>query len=354
MRRLTSPLLACAALIAFATSANAADAVIETPLGDIELDLYEDQTPLSVANFLDYVRSGGYADAVIHRSVPGFVIQGGAYQVVDGLIQDIPTNDPVRNEPGIPNTRGTIAMAKLAGDPDSATSSWFINLQDNPDLDAQNGGFTVFGEVVGDGMDVVDAIAALPVFNLGFPGFGETPLIDFDPAEDEQVAIENFVVTNTVEPSDFTINQGLNDAWFNPDTDGQGFLFAVFPGDDGPDDNLMFMAWFTFDTERPPEDVTAIIGEPGHRWLTAQGPYEGNVASLSAVLTSGGVFDSPVPPVDTDADYGTVTITFEGCDAAVVAYDLPGPGVSGEIPIRRVVQDNVALCEALQESAAAR
>lgn len=352
MRRFAPPLLSLAALLAVASDANAADAVIQTPLGDIELDLYEDQTPLSVANFLDYVRNGGYADAVIHRSVPGFVIQGGAYQVVDGLIEDIPASDPVPNEPGIPNTRGTIAMAKLAGDPDSATSSWFINLQDNPDLDTQNGGFTVFGEVVGDGMTVVDAIAALPVFNLGVPGFGETPLIDFDPAN--PVEIENFVVTNTVEPSNFTINPGLNDAWFNPDTDGQGFLFTVLPGGEGPDDNLMFLAWFTFDTERPPEDATAIIGEPGHRWLTAQGPYEGNVASLSAVLTSGGVFDSREPAVTTDAAYGTITVTFEGCNAAVLVYDLPGPGVSGEIPLRRVVTDNVALCEALQESTASR
>ncbi len=148
--------------------------------------------------------------------------------------------------------------------------------------------------------------------------------------------------------SDFVINSGLNDAWFNPDTAGQGFFFNVFP-----DQGLFFLSWFTFDTERPPEDVTAILGEPGHRWITAQGSFSGNVATLDATLTSGGVFDSPVPQVVNDA-YGTVTVTFDGCNAATVDYNFPDPGVSGSVPVQRVVPDNVALCEALAEGDAAR
>ena len=68
----------------------------------------------------------------------------------------------------------------------------------------------------------------------------------------------------------FEINAGLNDAWLNSATSGQGFLITVFP-----ERKEMFLAWFTYDTERPPEDVTALLGEPGHRWLTAQGPYDG-------------------------------------------------------------------------------
>jgi len=88
---------------------------------------------------------------------------------------------PVPNEPGISNTRGTLAMAKLGGDPDSATNQWFVNLSDNSEaLDAQNGGFTVFGEVLGDGMEVVDRIAGTPAYNLG--GYaGSIPLRDYSP-----------------------------------------------------------------------------------------------------------------------------------------------------------------------------
>jgi sugar lactone lactonase YvrE len=74
--------------------------------------------------------------------------------------------------------------------------------------------------------------------------------------------------------ADFVINAGLNDAWFNASTPGQGFFVTVFP-----DSGQVFLAWFTYDTERPDESVTAILGEPGHRWLTAFGPYEGDTAT---------------------------------------------------------------------------
>jgi sugar lactone lactonase YvrE len=144
-------------------------------------------------------------------------------------------------------------------------------------------------------------------------------------------------------PVDFQINAGLNDAWFDPATNGQGFLVTVFP-----DIQQMFVAWFTYDTERPPEDVTAILGDPGHRWLTAQGPYDGDSAEMTIFLTSGGVFDSAQPPATTDLDGdGTLTIKFAGCNEATVSYEITSLGISGVIPIQRIVEDNVALCEAL-------
>jgi cyclophilin family peptidyl-prolyl cis-trans isomerase len=333
--------------LGLASDAFASRVSVETQLGTFEIELLEEEAPNTVANFLTYLRDGRYEDLIIHRSVRDFVIQTGGFRVVDGQIADVPADDPVANEFGRSNTRGTVAMAKLGGDPDSATSQWFVNVADNSEnLDNQNGGFTVFGEVVGDGMDVVDAINALPLYNIGIPAFSSTPLYEFEPGD--ELLIENFVQATVTENSDFVINSGLNDAWFNPDTAGQGFFFNVFP-----DQGLFFLSWFTFDTERPPEDVTAILGEPGHRWITAQGSFSGNVATLDATLTSGGVFDSPLPGVENDA-YGTVTVTFDGCNAATVDYNFPDPGVSGSVPVQRVVPDNVALCEALAEDDTAR
>ncbi len=91
--------------------------------------------------------------------------------------------------------------------------------------------------------------------------------------------------------------------------------------------------------------MQAILGEPGHRWLTAFGPYLGNVAELDIELTSGGVFDAAVPMPVQDID-GTISVEFHGCNAATVAYDVFSAGVAGEIPIERIALDNVPACEA--------
>jgi len=134
------------------------------------------------------------------------------------------------------------------------------------------------------------------------------------------------------------INAGLNDAWMNLDTDGQGFLIISFP-----EIQQMFVAWFTYDTERPPEDVTALLGEPGHRWLTAQGVYEENIAQLEIYVTSGGVFDSPYPETVTEPD-GEMTLEFSTCNAGTVMYNIASVDRQGVVPIERITLDNVPLC----------
>ncbi len=173
---------------------------LTTALGSMDVALFDQATPITVANFLNYVDSGRYeitdpatgepAAIFFHRSVPGFIIQSGGF-LATAVPEDLATLRPttvepfpaIVNEPGISNTRGTIAMAKIDGSPDSATSQWFINLADNSAaLDTQNGGFTVFGRVLGNGMAVADAIAALPVFNFGVP-FDAVPLRDYTAAD---------------------------------------------------------------------------------------------------------------------------------------------------------------------------
>ena len=140
----------------------------------------------------------------------------------------------------------------------------------------------------------------------------------------------------------FHINAGLNDAWFNQATAGQGFLFTVYP-----DIEVFFLAWFTFELERPDESITAMLGEPGHRWLTAYGTWDGNTVTLIIEKTSGGVFDSPTPPIDPQVDYGTITIVFHDCNNATLTYDIPSPPLAGTIELSRGAPDNIELCMAL-------
>lgn len=190
-----------------------------TVLGTTDIALFGQQKPITVTNFLKYVDEGRYfltdptngqlASSFIHRSVPGFVIQGGGYlrtvhpmrpnEAQPTAVLPFP---PIQNEPGISNTRGTIAMAQFGTDANSATSQWFINLADNGgppnNLDIENnnvGPFTVFGRVVGNGMAVADAIAAVQIFNFG-GAFMQLPLRDYTLADynsNEPVRVPNFV-----------------------------------------------------------------------------------------------------------------------------------------------------------------
>lgn len=143
------------------------EVVLETNHGNIHIALDRENAPATSENFLAYARAGFYNRTMFHRVIDGFVIQGGGHTV--DMAQKAPTRPPVINEShnGLRNERHTIAMARTA-DPDSATSQFFINLVDNPSLDAQNGraGYTVFGRVVA-GFDVAQAIARTPTATRG-------------------------------------------------------------------------------------------------------------------------------------------------------------------------------------------
>jgi peptidyl-prolyl cis-trans isomerase A (cyclophilin A) len=150
---------ACAGIMA--GSAQATRVQFQTVMGDFEVNLYDKGTPKTVENFLKYVNAGAYTNTIVHRAVAGFVVQGGGYKN-DATFSLVTKNPTVINEPVYSNKRGTIAMAKLKDQPNSASNEWFFNLADNSaNLDVQNGGFTVFGQVTGNGMAIIDAMAAL-------------------------------------------------------------------------------------------------------------------------------------------------------------------------------------------------
>lgn len=146
-------------------------------------------------------------------------------------------------------------------------------------------------------------------------------------------------------PGVFEINAGLNDAWYFPETSGQGFFINVYP-----DLGQVSLAWFTYETERPADDAEANLGDAGHRWLTAVGPYSGDDAELQVFVTSGGVFDSEEPKPVSVTD-GTIQLHFDSCNSGTVSYQISSIGRTGVVPIERVALDNVALCEALTGSA---
>ena len=144
-------------------------AVVKTSEGVIRIELLEDKAPISVKNFIEYAEAGFFDGTVFHRVISNFMIQGG------GMTPDLkpkPTNAPIKNEAtnGLKNDRGTVAMART-NVVDSATSQFFINVQDNPflnhrDTSPMGFGYAVFGKVV-EGLDVVDRIKSVPTKSMG-------------------------------------------------------------------------------------------------------------------------------------------------------------------------------------------
>ncbi|NNE05619.1 MAG: hypothetical protein HKN15_07855 [Xanthomonadales bacterium] len=137
------------------------------------------------------------------------------------------------------------------------------------------------------------------------------------------------------------INAGMNDAWVSALAPLQGLFFTVYP-----DLGLLFLSWFTFDSVLSGGN-TATFGASDQRWVTGAGFYSGNSVTVPVELTSGGIFLGSNPTASQQANYGTITITFNSCNEAILTYDFPSVGLSGMMTLTRVVEDNISLCEML-------
>ena len=251
-------------------------------------------TNLTAQNFLSYVNDDSYDNSVIHRSVTDFVVQGGGFSSptlpADQLSSNpvaIAQEGPITNEPGNSNLRGTIAMAKLGGQPNSATNQWFINLSDNTFLDTDNGGYAVFGEVLGDGMTVVDVMGAAPTYDatsyyengaysdLPLWGLNADNIVlpqDFVKIEDiTELADESELMTYTVTTSDTSklaasINAG-GDLVLTPVAGQTGSVSvtvtATSKTDGGTESDTFSVGLGGADPEAPGPVLTAIESEGG-------------------------------------------------------------------------------------------
>ena len=195
--------LLCAVVVPWPAPAGTL-AQFRTPIGTLDVELYDQDKPITVRNFIRYVQAGAYTNMFLHRWVPGFVIQGGGFFVTNRFtaptIPNVRTFVPILNEYNgdarFSNLYGTIAMAKLGGDPNSATSQWFFNLANNAaNLDTQNGGFTVFGRVIG-GTNVLNRFnsttTANGVFsaNIDNGALSQLPVLNAQPSYDDLIYVD--------------------------------------------------------------------------------------------------------------------------------------------------------------------
>jgi cyclophilin family peptidyl-prolyl cis-trans isomerase len=241
---------------------------LATALGSLCLDLFDrtGEAPGTVENFLGYAQRGDYDGTFFHRLVQGFVIQGGGYRFDPvARYQPISVGPQIANEPGISNTRGTVAMAKVSGLPNSATSQWFVNLVDNVGLDADNGGFTVFARVVPESLPVLDALGAL------HSEFGPWAILD-DPGA-VRPALRNLPVLEILERD--PAGYGCLKVFPDPTAQGNPFRDQSACADSAALSEGILLTRTAMDPQVPERLVTldevVVVPEPGAPWLLAAG-----------------------------------------------------------------------------------
>jgi peptidyl-prolyl cis-trans isomerase A (cyclophilin A) len=281
------------------------------PLDTVYIELFDD-TPVTKTNFLSYVNAGDYNNVIMHRMVSGFVLQGGGFTWNGSSFTPINNNGPIVNEFGRSNLRGTLAMAKLGGDPDSASNQFFFNYGDNSaNLDNQNGGFTVFARVLGNGMDLIDAYGTLQTFTVA--GFADVPLLNGN----------QFVAMNDVSVAQLRIG----------DTDLDGAVSQA--------DADLLTTTLVGGTDQPQFDVdeNGTIDQADLDLLDALllGDIDGDgfvgIADLNVVL---GNWNLSVPPGDPLADpSGDGFVGIDDLNAVLAAWNVgspPPPASSAAVP----------------------
>lgn len=191
-------------------SISATTVELQTSEGNIHVNLFDEDTPQTVANFLSYVEDNSYTNTIFHRSIAGFIVQSGGFTIDGTETTAVPKKASVVNEPVFSNVSGTIAMAKVGGQPNSATSEWFFNLGNNSaNLDLQNEGFTVFGQIITEGDDGAETVATLARIE-DVQTCGELPLVDFDCNSDATPSVENYITINQVIVLDSSASTAAN------------------------------------------------------------------------------------------------------------------------------------------------
>ena len=338
-----------------------------------KIALFDSVTPLTVANLLNYVRDGDYDGTIIHRAVPGFVIQGGGYLPNATAPQHIPVDPPVANEFRLPNLRGTVAMAKSGDSPNSATSEWFVNLGDsaaNPAayLDFQNGGFTVFGEVIENGMALMDAIADQKLLDYGQGSpFRSLPYVQDSEGNNYFIMVNRASVVSSAQltftPENWDASQTVTFHAVPDDDllDGTAVYRCQGPGgsvdiDLTEDDDDRFLILVSSSAPQVPEGGTSVLSvrlsQKPPTTVTVAVDYVGGDPDLSVAAGETLTFsrtnwqtDKPVTlaaAIDQDIEAGsgrfrlsvdqapTVYVTAEETDTTVRVIATPAPLAVGE------------------------
>ena len=259
----------------------------------------ERNTKSTAKNFLKYVKNDLYDNSIFHRSVSDFVLQGGGFlapvvsSAEGGMPVEIQDYGTVDNQPGNSNLLGTVAMAKIGDQPDSATNQWFVNLSDNTFLDEQNEGFTVFGRVLGSGMDVVDDLASADIFNAG-GAFSQLPLWA-SPGDIVGVLPQDYLIVDSArklsakkQPFTLTVESSDENLLTASVTKKQRIKLKALPGASGEVEvNVRSMSLVDGSINEESFDVLIGFGPS-----TRQGEKKNRRKKID-ILVDGGSFDDP-------------------------------------------------------------
>jgi cyclophilin family peptidyl-prolyl cis-trans isomerase len=331
---------------------------LQTNYGSIVVEMLPGNAPGTVANFLNYVNDGDYINSIVHRSDPGFVIQGGGFTTSSTIFSDtsqftsVPADAPITNEFGLSNTLGTMAMARLGGQVNSATNQWFINLGDNSFLDSVDEGFTVFGNVLD--ITSVDAIVAVPIQQEASP-FAELPVdTDGTLVVIQSVAGDGVVQGTIFDDTDDDGSQGAGESGLvgftvYADADDNGQLdaneFSTVTAADGSYQLRLPSGSQTIRQELTPPYKQAIPVPPAGQVVTVEvGGTHGSVNFANSVVASPGTPDL-VAAFDTgSSDADNVTSNNNSSSATELQF-IVGSVIDGALV--RLLAGNVEIGQAV-------